>query len=155
MDKNAEHIVKVIDAVAREDMPPEDSAMNEQKAVNHSLRALTGMKAIPDRQPGAPWYAVSISPDRTWDTRKGKMPVSIRAETVSGVPAQDHPDPTINREVVLCGDQIGYWRVPVVAGKADVEVPVNTYAATGEGQLFVLDAVEPQRQGSTPTFTWT
>lgn len=144
MDSNAEHIVKVVDATARE--RGED---NEQKAVNHSIRALKGMGAIPDRVPGQPWFAVSIEPGRHWDCAKGDMPVAIRAET-----GNDNVDTSVNREVVLCGDGIGYWRVPLVNGAADVTVPVNGYADSGEGQLFVLDASEPQRQGSTPSFTW-
>jgi hypothetical protein len=149
MDKNAEHIVKVIDATARD-----NEADNEQKAVNHSLRALKGMGAIPERVQGAPWYAVSIDPSRHWDCKKGPMPVAIRAEIVSGVPPRDTVDPSVNRDVVLCGDGIGYWRVPLVNGIGDVDVEVNQYSASGEGQLFVLDAAEPQRQGSCPPFTW-
>jgi len=148
MDANAEHIVKVIDATAREE------ADNEQKAVNHSLRALKGMGAIPERVAGAPWYAVSIDPSRHWDTAKGAMPVAVRAEIVSGVPPRDNVDTSVNREVVLCGDGIGYWRVPLVNGVGDLAVEVNRYSASGEGQLFVLDAAEPQRQGSCPPFTW-
>jgi hypothetical protein len=148
MDKNGEHIVKTIDAVSKE------GEQNEQKAVNHALRALTGMKAIPARVAGAPWYAVSIDPSRHWNVSKGEMPVSIRAEAVSGVPPADHVDTTVNREVVLCGDGIGNWRVPLVAGKADLTIAVNTFTPTGEGVLFVLDAEEPQRQGSSPSFTW-
>jgi hypothetical protein len=146
MDTNGEHIVKVIDATARE--AGED---NEQKAVNHSLRALKGMGAIPERVEGAPWYAVSIDPSRHWDTKKGAMPVAIRAEIMAGRPPKDTVDPSVNREVVLCGDGIGYWRVPLVNGQADVTI---TLTGSGEGQLFVLDASEPQRQGSTPSFTW-
>jgi hypothetical protein len=147
MDGNGEHIVKVIDATARE-----AGLDNEQKAVNHSLRALKGMKAIPDRVAGAPWYAVSITPDRHWNVAQGNMPVAVRAEVV--VNGVDTVDTSVNREVVLCGDQIGYWRVPLVAGKGDIEVPVNKFAPSGEGALYVLDAEEPQRQGSTPSFTW-
>jgi hypothetical protein len=149
MDKNAEHIVKVIDATARE-----EGQDNEQKAVNHSLRALKGMGAIPERIPGSPWYAVSIAPDRHWNVAQGDMPVAIRAEALSGMPPRDNVDTSVNREVVLCGDGIGYWRVQLVAGKGDISIPVNTYAPSGEGQLFVLDADEPQRQGSSPSFTW-
>jgi hypothetical protein len=149
MDKNAEHIVKVIDATARD-----NEADNEQKAINHSLRALQGMHAIPERLAGAPWYAVSIDPSRHWDTSKGAMPVAVRAEIVSGVPPRDNVDPSVNREVVLCGDGIGYWRVALVNGVADVSVELNKFSASGEGMLFVLDAAEPQRQGSSPAFTW-
>jgi hypothetical protein len=149
MDKNAEHIVKVIDATARE--AGED---NEQKAVNHSLRALKGMGAIPERVQGAPWYAVSIDPSRHWNTGQGAMPVAVRAQALSGVPPRDNVDTSVNREVILCGDQIGYWRVPLVNGVGDIEIPVNQYAPSGEGVLYVLDAQEPQRQGSTPSFTW-
>jgi hypothetical protein len=151
MDKNAEHIVKVIDATARE-----AGLDNEQKAVNHSLRALKGMGAIPDRVAEAPWYAVAIDSSRHWNTGQGAMPVAVRAQVWQKMPppARDVLDTSVNREVVLCGDGIGYWRVPLVNGVGDIDVPVNQYAPSGEGQLFVLDAEEPQRQGSTPSFTW-
>jgi hypothetical protein len=149
MDKNAEHIVKAIDATARD-----DEGDNEQKTINHSLRALKGMGAIPAREAGAPWYAVSIDPSRHWDSSKGDMPVAILAEAVSGTPPRDNVDPSVNREVVLCGDGIGYWRVPLSNGQGNIQIPVNTFAPSGEGQLFVLDAAEPQRQGSSPVFTW-
>lgn len=143
MNEHDHHLVKAIDATARED------ADNEQKTINHVLRFLTKTGAIPDRVPGKPWYAVSIDPSRHWDTAKGEMPVAIRAET-----GADEVDASVNREVVLCGDQIGYWRVPLVAGKADVTVLLTQFEKTGEGQLFVLDAAETERQGSTPSFTW-
>ena len=144
MDGNAEHIVKAIDAAAHD-----DEADNEQKTINHSLRALKGMGAIPARVQGMPWYAVSIDPSRHWDTASGEMPVAIRAETGEGM-----VDTMVNRTVVLCGDNVGYWRVNLVNGQADLTIPVNTFADSGQGQLFVLDASEPQRQGATPTFTW-
>lgn len=144
MDQTGEHLVHVIDATARE-----AGQDNEQKAINHSIRALFNLKAIPDRIPGMPYYAVSIDPSRHWNTNQGNMPVAVRAQTGDSL-----VDTNVNKDVILCGDSIGYWRVPLKAGKADVTVKVDTFDPAGTGQLFVFDNEDPQRQGSTPTFTW-
>jgi hypothetical protein len=144
-DPNGNHMIEALDGVVR------DKA-NVQKCVNHTLRAMEGLKLIPERVQGQPWYALSLPPDRHWNAAQGPMPISIRAEN-----AANEVDTTVNRDVLLVGHGLGdtsswgmYERVKVVRGQAETQL---TLEGAGEAQLYVLDP-ETHATGAAPSFTW-